>query len=114
MFRSTPDMGGPFTSTHRQGCPRALMALQQASFGGIGLKGATAALQGISCTSAEKKVLLQAEPSLCSSKPVRTNTKTRNGRALESKSFIFKLYLITLRMLSSDKEIVLPSRHLYI
>lgn len=48
MFRSTPDIGGPLTSTHKQGWPRALMALQQASLGGMGWKGATAALQGMS------------------------------------------------------------------
>lgn len=48
MLRSTPDMGGPLTSTHRQGWPRALRALQQALLGGMGLKGATAALHGIS------------------------------------------------------------------
>ncbi|XP_019154754.1 PREDICTED: probable ribosome-binding factor A, chloroplastic isoform X2 [Ipomoea nil] len=48
MFRSTPEMGGPLTSTHKQGWPRALRAAQQASLGGIGLKGATAALQGMS------------------------------------------------------------------
>lgn len=47
MFRSTPDIGGPFTSTHRQGWPSVLTALQQASLGGMGLNGATAALQGI-------------------------------------------------------------------
>ncbi|XVE76687.1 hypothetical protein DITRI_Ditri13aG0001500 [Diplodiscus trichospermus] len=88
IFRSTPDMGGPFMRTHRQGCPRVLMALQQGSLGGMGLKGATAALQGISCTRAEKNVLPQALPSPCSSKPVRTNTRTKHGRALESKSFI--------------------------
>ncbi|XVE74232.1 hypothetical protein DITRI_Ditri11bG0182100 [Diplodiscus trichospermus] len=63
MFRSTPAMGGPFTKTHRQGCPRALMALQQVSLGGMGLKGAIAALQGINCTSVKKNVLLQALPS---------------------------------------------------
>ncbi|MCI26024.1 hypothetical protein A2U01_0047215, partial [Trifolium medium] len=34
-------------------------ALQQASLGGIGLKVATSALQGMSCTSAEKNVLEQ-------------------------------------------------------
>ncbi|KAK2386361.1 putative lipid-transfer protein DIR1 precursor [Trifolium repens] len=59
MLRSTPEIGGPLTRTHKHGWPKALRALQQASFGGIGLKGATAALQGMSCTSAEKNVLEQ-------------------------------------------------------
>jgi hypothetical protein len=59
MLRSTPEIGGPLTRTHKHGWPKALRALQQASLGGIGLKGATAALQGMSCTSAEKNVLEQ-------------------------------------------------------
>ncbi|WCJ18972.1 hypothetical protein M5689_001285 [Euphorbia peplus] len=57
MFLSTPEMGGPLTRTHKQGCPKDLTAVQQASLGGIGLKGATAALHGIICTNAEKNVL---------------------------------------------------------
>lgn len=65
MFRSTPEMGGPLMSRQRQGWPSALMALQQVSLGKIGLKGATAALQGMSCTSAEKKVLPHLCPWLC-------------------------------------------------
>lgn len=48
MLRSTPDMGGPLMSTQRQGWPKALRVLQQVSLGGMGLKGTTAALQGIS------------------------------------------------------------------
>lgn len=59
ILRSTPEIGGPLTRTHRHGWPKPLRALQHASFGGIGLNGATAALHGISCTSAEKKVLVQ-------------------------------------------------------
>lgn len=48
MLRSTPDIGGPLTSTQRQGWPKALSAVQQVSLGGMGLKGITAGLQGIS------------------------------------------------------------------
>lgn len=95
MLRSTPEMGGPLTRTQRQGWPRALIALQQASLGGMGLKGATAALHGINCTNAEKNVLLQAVlPSPCSTKSavIRTNAKTKIGRALEPKNFIFINY----------------------
>jgi len=58
MLRSTPEIGGPVTRTHKQGCPNVLRALQHASVGGMELKGATAALQGMSCTSEEKNVLL--------------------------------------------------------
>ncbi|CAA0820730.1 SURP and G-patch domain-containing protein 1-like protein [Striga hermonthica] len=57
MARSTPEIGGPLTSTQRQGCPRALTESQQDSVGGLGLKGDTAARQGMSWTSAEKNVL---------------------------------------------------------
>ncbi|KAJ8565648.1 hypothetical protein K7X08_008224 [Anisodus acutangulus] len=46
MFRSTPEIGGPLTRTHRHGCPNALIEAQHASDGGIGLKGDTDALQG--------------------------------------------------------------------
>ena len=59
MLRSTPEIGGPLTRTHKHGWPKALRALQQESLGGIGLKGATAPLQGMSCTSDEKNVLEQ-------------------------------------------------------
>lgn len=59
ILRSTPEIGGPLTRTHKHGWPKAFRALQHASLGGMGLKGATAALQGMSCTSAEKKVLVQ-------------------------------------------------------
>lgn len=48
ILRSTPEIGGPLTSTQRQGWPRALMEAQQASLGGMGLNGATDALQGMS------------------------------------------------------------------
>lgn len=65
MLRSTPDIGGPLTSTHKQGCPKVLTALQHVSLGGIGLNGETAVLHGISCTSAEKNVLPQVRPWPC-------------------------------------------------
>ena len=93
MFRSTPDIGGPFTSTHKQGWPKALMALQQPSVGGIGLKGETDALQGISWTSAEKKVLPQGVAWPCHTNVVMTNINTNNGETLEPKSFMFELRL---------------------
>lgn len=48
MFLSTPVIEGPLTRPQRQGWPRILMAAQQASLGGIRLKGATAGLHGIS------------------------------------------------------------------
>ncbi|GLT84168.1 hypothetical protein SLE2022_024150 [Rubroshorea leprosula] len=79
MLRSTPEMGGPFTSTHKQACPRVLTASQQASLGEMGLNGVTAALQGIISTSAEKNVLLQPLPSPRFAKPVRSSTKTNNN-----------------------------------
>lgn len=66
MLRSTPDIGGPLTRTHKQGCPRVLTALQQVSLGGTGPNGETAVLHGISCTSAEKNVLLHVLPWLSS------------------------------------------------
>lgn len=88
IFRSMPAIGGPFMSAHRQGWPSALMALQQASLGEMGLNGETAALQGVSWTSAEMKVLPQGWHLPCSMKPVKTNTKTRSGRALVLKSFM--------------------------
>ena len=53
-----PDSGGPLASRQRQGRPSVTIAAQQDSVGGTGLKGATAALHGISCTSDEKNVLL--------------------------------------------------------
>lgn len=74
MARSTPEMGGPFTSTQRQGWPRALMEAQQASVGGMGLKGATAALQGMSWTRAEKNVLPQGWPELSCTEAAITAT----------------------------------------
>ncbi|PHU30151.1 hypothetical protein BC332_02244 [Capsicum chinense] len=46
MFRSTPEIGGPLTRTHRHGCPNALMDAQHASLGGMGLNGMTDCLQG--------------------------------------------------------------------
>ncbi|KAD5802785.1 hypothetical protein E3N88_14145 [Mikania micrantha] len=61
-LRSTPEMGGPLTNTHKQGWPKTLIAVQQESFGGIGLKGTTDARQGISWTNAEKNVLPQGNP----------------------------------------------------
>lgn len=90
MFRSMPAMGGPLARVHKQGCPRVLMALQQASLGGMGLKGATAALQGISWISAEKKVLPQGWLLPRCTKLVITRTNTSIiGRALEFKTFMF-------------------------
>lgn len=53
-----PESGGPLARRQRQGRPSVITAEQQVSVGGIGLKGATAALHGISCTRAEKNVLL--------------------------------------------------------
>ena len=53
-----PESGGPLASRQRQGRPSVTIAAQQDSVGGTGLKGATAALHGISCTSDEKNVLL--------------------------------------------------------
>lgn len=77
MERSTPEMGGPLTSTQRQGWPRTLRAVQQASFGGMGLNGATDARHGISCTNAEKNVLPQGNPALpCTITPSTTTTTT--------------------------------------
>nr|KYP49190.1 hypothetical protein KK1_029124 [Cajanus cajan] len=70
MLRSTPEIGGPLTRTQRHGCPSAFRALQQASLGGIGLKGATAALQGMSCTSEEKNVLVHGLLCTCATNPV--------------------------------------------
>lgn len=99
MFRSTPAMGGPLTSVHKQGWPRVLTALQHASLGGMGLKGATAALQGTNWTSAAKNVLPQGWLFPCCTKLVvtRTNTNIR-GRALELKPFMFdSISLIFLR-----------------
>lgn len=88
-FRSMPAIGGPFMSTHRQGWPRALMALQQASLGGMGLNGETAGLQGISLTSVDMKVLAQGWLLPCSMKLVITNTNNKIGRALVPESFMF-------------------------
>lgn len=76
MLRSTPDIGGPLTRTHKQGCPKVLTALQQVSLGGIGLNGDTAVLHGISCTSAEKNVLPQVCPRPCSTITVMINIMT--------------------------------------
>lgn len=53
-----PESGGPLARRQRQGRPSVTTAEQHVSVGGMGLKGATAALHGISCTSAEKNVLL--------------------------------------------------------
>ncbi|KAG2372217.1 uncharacterized protein HKW66_Vig0209150 [Vigna angularis] len=69
MLRSTPEIGGPLTRTHKQGWPSALRALQHAPLGGMELKGATAALQGISCTREEKNVLVHELLSTCATKP---------------------------------------------
>ncbi|RYQ95849.1 hypothetical protein Ahy_B08g091235 [Arachis hypogaea] len=77
MLRSTPEIGGPLTRTHKHGWPRALRALQHDSLGGIGLNGATAALQGISCTSAEKNVLVHEVLSTCAT-TTNATMKTRN------------------------------------
>jgi len=96
MFLSTPEIGGPLTRVHKQGWPRAFTALQQSSLGWIGLKGATAALQGIIWMSAEKKVLPQGCAWPCSANTVNISTSTRNGRTLTPQSFtIFELgYLL--------------------
>lgn len=82
MPRSTPEIGGPLTSTHRQGCPSALMEAQQASVGGMGLKGATADRQGMSWTRAEKNVLPQGCPELsCTNAAAITTTIIKHGKA---------------------------------
>ncbi|KAH0870622.1 hypothetical protein HID58_077644 [Brassica napus] len=52
MERSMPESGGPLARRQRQGRPSVTTAEQHDSVGGIGLKGATAALH------AEKNVLL--------------------------------------------------------
>ena len=90
MLRSTPEIGGPLTRTHKQGCPNALRALQHASLGGMELNGATAALQGMSCTSAEKNVLVHALLSTSATKPTIIIKIHTNDTAL---IFIFELFL---------------------
>ena len=87
MERSMPESGGPLARRQRQGRPSVTTAEQHISVGGIGLKGATAALHGMSCTSAEKNVLLHpptsssgnigggggcCRPSCCAATMVRT------------------------------------------
>ena len=97
MFRSTPEMGGPLTSTHKQGWPRALSELQQASLGGMGLKGATAALQGISWMSAEKKVLAQVGTGPCcfyKHLTLITNINTKTSIIIVLKCFICLLFYL--------------------
>ena len=69
------------------------MALQQASLGGKGLKGATADLQGMSSTSAEKKVLEQGVRWPCATKAVMIKKTKNNDTALELESFMFKIFL---------------------
>lgn len=66
--RSTPDKRGLLRSTHKQDCPRSLRAVQQASLGGIGLKGVgvTAALHGVSSRRALMKDLAHPWPTPCS------------------------------------------------
>lgn len=90
MLRSTPEIGGPLTRTHKQGWPRTLIALQQASFGGMGLNGATDARQGISCTNAEKKVL----PHGCAKVPW-----TQSPITTTSSTTVFALFSIVLMKL---------------
>lgn len=88
MFLSTPEIGGPFTRTHKHGCPRVLMALQQASLGGMVLKGARAALHGISWTIAEKNVLPQVSPSpFCTTLAV-TSRSTNIASVMDWEAFI--------------------------
>lgn len=77
-------------STQRQGWPRALTEAQQASLGGMGLKGATEALQGMSCTSAEKKVLPQGWLLVsCTAEEAMSKTSITKGKVFGSgESFI--------------------------
>ncbi|KAA0048323.1 putative ribosome-binding factor A [Cucumis melo var. makuwa] len=86
--RSTPVIGGPLTSTHKQGWPRVLTALQQATVGGMGRNGATDGLQGINLAREEKKVKLQVSPLPFSTKLVVANknnqTEQSNNETLEN------------------------------
>lgn len=87
--RSTPAIGGPLTSTHKQGWPRLLTALQQATVGGMGRNGATDGLQGISLTREEKKVKLQVSPLLRSAKHVVANKNSQTDRHFTLRNLIF-------------------------
>lgn len=70
------------TTSQRQGCPRVLTALQQASLGRAGLKGATAGLHGISCSRAKKKVLVHAWPAAWPANPTASSSITTQALAM--------------------------------
>lgn len=78
-FRSIPETCGPLRIRHKHDCPKALRALQQKSLGGMRLKGAIDSLQGMSCTSAVKNVLVHCVVWVCPCAPkAPTTNKTIN------------------------------------
>lgn len=110
MPRSTPEIGGPFTSTHRQGCPNALMEAQQASVGGMGLNGATADRQGMSWTRAEKNVLPHGCPLLsCTNAAAITTTIIKQDKA-ESFFILLVMLLFLIGIVSDAMRVYIRAR----